>query len=186
MKLLIADDHVTVRRGIRQILKDALHGLEIDETDSASKTLKATLDKAYDIVLLDISFPDGNGLDVLRQIRCHNPQTRVLILSMYPEEQYARRALQLGASGYLTKGSPSHELVIAIQKVSVGGKYITQALAERLADEINEEVEKAPHETLSDREFQVLTRLGAGKSIKEIAAELSHSPSTVSSYPSWG
>jgi two-component system invasion response regulator UvrY len=184
MKVLIADDHAVVRRGVRQILEEAMLGLEVDETSSASETLKATLDKAYDIVLLDISFPDGSGLDVLHQIRSHKPHTRVLLLSMYPEVQYAQRALHSGASGYLTKDSAPDELVIAIQKVAVGGKYITQALAERLADGIGDAVEKAPHETLSDREFQVLTRLGGGKSIHEIAVELSLSPKTISTYRS--
>lgn len=184
MKVLIADDHAVVRRGVREILEEAPLGLFVDETASAGETLKAVRDKAYDIVLLDISFPDGSGLDVLRQIRANCPHTRVLLLSMYPEEQYAQRALRLGASGYLTKDSAPNELVNAIQKVAVGGKYITQALAERLADEISMQVEKAPHETLSDREFQVLTRLGAGKSIHAIATELSLSPKTVSTYRS--
>jgi DNA-binding NarL/FixJ family response regulator len=184
MKVLIADDHAVVRRGVRQILEEAPLGLFVDETASAGETLKAVRDNAYDIVLLDISFPDGSGLDVLRQIRALCPHTRVLLLSMYPEEQYAQRALHLGASGYLTKDSAPNELVIAIQKVAVGEKYITQALAERLADEIGMQVEKAPHEALSDREYQVLTRLGTGKSIHAIAAELSLSPKTVSTYRS--
>ena len=184
MRVLIADDHAVVRRGVREILEEAALGLSVDEAGSAAETFKATRDNAYDIILLDIYFPDGSGLDVLRQIRLHSPQTRVLLLSMYPEEQYAQRALRLGASGYLTKDSAPNELVIAIQKVAVGGKYITQALAERLADEIGEEVERSPHEALSDREFQVLTRLGTGKSIHEIAAELSLSPKTVSTYRS--
>jgi DNA-binding NarL/FixJ family response regulator len=184
MKVLIADDHAVVRRGVREILEEAPLGLFVDETASAGETLKAVRDKAYDIVLLDISFPDGSGLDVLRQIRAHCPHTRVLLLSMYPEEQYAQRALRLGASGYLTKDSAPNELVNAIQKVALGGKYITQALAERLADEISMQVEKAPYETLSDREFQVLTCLGAGKSIHAIATELSLSPKTVSTYRS--
>lgn len=182
MKVLIADDHAVVRRGVRQILEEAPLGLAVDEAGSARETLKAVLDKDYDIVLLDIAFPDGSGLDVLRQIRSHRPNTHVLLLSMYPEEQYAQRALRSGASGYLTKDSAPDELVFAIQKVIAGGKYITQALAERLADKVGSQVEKAPHETLSDREFQVLTRLGAGKSIGEIAAELSLSPKTVSTY----
>lgn len=184
MKVLIADDHAVVRRGVREILEEAPLGLFVDETASAGETLKAVRDNAYDIVLLDISFPDGSGLDVLRQIRANCPHTRVLLLSMYPEEQYAQRALRLGASGYLTKDSAPNELVNAIQKVAVGGKYITQALAERLADEISMQVEKEPYETLSDREFQVLTRLGAGKSIHAIATELSLSPKTVSTYRS--
>ena len=184
MRVLVADDHAIVRRGVREILEEAPLGLTVNEAGSAAETLKAVRDNTYDIILLDISFPDGSGLDVLRQIRAHSPQTRVLLLSMYPEEQYAQRALRSGASGYLTKDSAPSELVIAIQKISAGGKYITQALAEHLAEEIGDEVEKAPHETLSDREFQVLTHLGAGKSIHEIAAEFSLSPKTVSTYRS--
>jgi len=184
MKVLIADDHAVVRRGVREILEEAPLGLFVDEAGSAGETLKAVRDSVYDIVLLDIAFPDGSGLDVLRQIRLQCPRTRVLLLSMYPEEQYAQRALRLGASGYLTKDSAPNELVIAIQKVAVGGKYITQALAERLADELSEEAQKSPHETLSDREFQVLKHLGSGKSIHAIAAELSLSPKTVSTYRS--
>ena len=170
MRVLIADDHAVVRRGVREILEEAALGLSVDEAGSAAETLKATRDNAYDIILLDIYFPDGSGLDVLRQIRLHSPQTRVLLLSMYPEEQYAQRALRLGASGYLTKDSAPNELVIAIQKVAVGGKYITQALAERLADEIGEEVERSPHEALSDREFQVLTRLAPRRSARIVPA----------------
>ena len=184
MRVLVADDHAIVRRGVREILEEAPLGLTVNEAGSAAETLKAVRDNTYDIILLDISFPDGSGLDVLRQIRADSPQTRVLLLSMYPEEQYAQRALRSGASGYLTKDSAPNELVIAIQKIAVGGKYITQALAERLADEIGDEVGKAPHETLSNREFQVLTHLGAGKSIHEIAAEFSLSPKTVSTYRS--
>lgn len=184
MRVLIADDHSVVRRGVREILEEALHSLEVYEASSAAETLKVVREDVFDIVLLDISFPDGSGLDVLRQIHAFSPQIRVLLLSMYPEEQYAQRALRLGAVGYLTKDSAPNELVTAIQKVAVGGKYITQALAERLADEIGEEVEKSPQETLSNREFQVLTRLGAGRSIHEIAVELSLSPKTVSTYRS--
>jgi two-component system, NarL family, invasion response regulator UvrY len=184
MKVLIADDHAVVRRGVREILEEAPLGLAVDEAGSAAATLKAVRDTAYDFVLLDISFPDGNGLEVLRQIGIHSPQTRVLVLSMYPEVQYAQRALRSGACGYLTKDSTPTELVSAIQKVLAGGKYITQALAERLANEMGGEVEKASHEPLSDREFQVLIRLGRGSSIGEIATELSLSPKTVSTYHS--
>jgi DNA-binding NarL/FixJ family response regulator len=184
MRVLIADDHAVVRRGVREILEDAALGLCVDEASSAAETLKAARENAYEIVLLDISFPDGSGLDILRQIRNDSPQTNVLLLSMYPEEQYARRALRLGASGYLTKDSAPAELIIAIQKVIAGGKYITQALAERLADEIGYETENKTYKSLSDREFQVLTRLGAGLTIHAIAAELSLSPKTVSTYRS--
>jgi two-component system invasion response regulator UvrY len=184
MKVLIADDHAIVRRGVREILEELPLSLSVHEAGSASEALKAVRSNTYDIVLLDIVFPDGSGLDVLQQIHSHEPRTRVLLFSMYPEELYARRALQLGASCYLSKDSLPIELVIAVQKVIAGGKYITQALAERLADEVESQVEKAPHETLSNREFQVLILLGAGKSIHESAVELSLSPKTVSTYRS--
>jgi two-component system invasion response regulator UvrY len=184
MKVLIADDHAVVRRGVREIIEEARLDFEVDEANSASETMKVVRENAYDIVLLDISFPDGSGLDVLRHIHSHSPQTRVLLLSMYSEAQYAQRALRAGASGYLTKDGAPKELVTAIQKVAVGGKYITQSLAERLAQEIDASIKKAPHEMISDREFQVLTRLGAGKSNGEIAKELSLSPKTVSTYRS--
>ena len=184
MNVLIADDHAIVRRGVREILEEGWPGLGVDEAGSAGEALKAVQHNDYDLVLLDIVFPDGSGLDVLQQIRSQEPSTRVVLLSMHPEEQYARRALHLGASGYLTKESAPGELVNAIQKVMAGGRYITQALAERLADEIGMPDGKALHETLSDREFLVLTRLGAGRSIHEIAGELSLSPKTVSTYRS--
>lgn len=182
MRVLIADDHAVVRRGVREILEESQLGLTVDEAGSAHETAQVVNTHAYDIVLLDVHFPDGNGLDMLQQILAGRPQTRVLLFSMYPEEQYARRALRLGAAGYLTKDSASAELLAAIRKVAAGGRYITQSLAEHLADEVGSQGEKASHEILSDREFQVLIRLGAGKSIGEIAAELSLSPTTVSTY----
>jgi two-component system invasion response regulator UvrY len=184
MKVLIADDHAVVRRGVREILEESPLGLFIDEAGSAGEALKAIRDKAYDIVLLDIAFPDGSGLEVLHQMRLLCPQIRVLLFSMHPEAQYAQRALRLGASGYLTKDSAPEEMMNAINKVVAGGKYITQSLAEHLANEIDPQVEKTAYESLSDREFQVLTRLGGGKSIGEIAAELSLSPKTISTYRS--
>jgi two-component system invasion response regulator UvrY len=182
MQVLIADDHVVVRRGVREILEEAPLGAAVDEAGSAHETLKAIRDKAYEIVLLDIAFPDGSGLDVLREIRAQRPDTHVLLLSMYPEEQYAQRALRLGAAGYLTKDSTAAELISAIRTVIAGGKYISQSLAERLADEIGTETQQASHKTLSDREFQIMIHLAAGKSVGEIAAELGLSPKTISTY----
>ena len=129
MRVLIADDHAIVRRGVREILEESALGLAVDETASAGETLIAVRNKIYDIILLDISFPDGSGLDVLSQVRAFNPNTRILLLSMYPEKQYAQRALRLGACGYLTKESTSSELIDAIRKISGGGKYITQGIS---------------------------------------------------------
>jgi two-component system, NarL family, invasion response regulator UvrY len=182
--VLIADDHALLRRGVREILEEGGANIQISEASSAAETLKAILHANYDIALLDIAFPDGNGLDVLKEIHSHRPQMHILFLSMYPEAQYAQRALHLGASGYLAKNSAPDELMNAIQKVMAGGKYITPSLAEQLADEIGPDFEKPAHEKLSDREFRVLTALGAGKSISEIASELSLSPKTVSTYRS--
>jgi two-component system invasion response regulator UvrY len=182
IKILIADDHAVVRRGIRQILAEAPLDVSVDEAGSAGETMKAVKDNNYDIVLLDIAFADGSGLDVLRQIHAHKAQTRVLLLSMYPEEQYALRALRSGASGYLCKDSVADELIFAIQKVAAGGKYITPSLAERLADEINIDSIKSLHETLSEREYQIMACLAAGKSIGVIAEELALSPKTISTY----
>ena len=182
--VLIADDHALLRRGVREILEEGGMGIIVTEASSAAEALKAVLHNTYDIALLDIAFPDGNGLDVLKEIHSQRPQIRVLLLSMYPETQYAQRALHLGASGYLAKNSAPDELMNAIKKVMSGGKYITPALAEQLAQEISPDFEKPAHEKLSDREFRVLTALGTGKSIGEIATELSLSPKTVSTYRS--
>lgn len=182
--VLIADDHALLRRGVREILEEGGKDIFVSEVSSAAEALRAVLHHTYDIALLDIAFPDGNGLDVLKEIHSQRPQTRVLFLSAYPETQYAQRALHLGASGYLTKNSAPDELMSAVQKVMAGGKYITQSLAEQLAQKIGPDFEKPAHEKLSDREFRVLIALGAGKSIGEIAAELSLSPKTVSTYRS--
>lgn len=184
IRVLIADDHALLRRGVREILEEAGLNIFVSEAGSASEALKAVLHEAYDIALLDIAFPDGNGLDVLNEMHSQRPQTRILLLSMYPEAHYAQRALHLGASGYLAKNSAPDELMLAIQKVMDGGKYITPALAEQLAQEISRDFERPTHERLSDREFRVLIALGAGKSISQIATELSLSPKTVSTYRS--
>ena len=182
--VLIADDHALLRRGVREILEESGMGIVVSEASSAAEVLAAVLHHNYDIALLDIAFPDGNGLDVLTEIHTRKPEMRILFLSMYPEAQYARRALHVGASGYLAKNSAPDELMNAIQKVMAGGTYITLALAEQLAQEISPDFERPAHEKLSDREFRVLTALGAGKSISEIATDLSLSPKTVSTYRS--
>ena len=182
VKILIADDHAIVRRGVKDILEEMSAPVEIDEADSAQSAVKAALQGQYDILLLDISFPDGNGLDVLTQVHASSPGTRVLFLSMYPEEQYARRVLKAGAYGYLTKDSAPTELIAAIQRVIAGGKYVTLSLAERLADDLASPVAEALHEALSDREFQVMLGIARGKALSQIASELSLSPKTVSTY----
>jgi two-component system invasion response regulator UvrY len=182
IKVFVADDHAVVRRGVLQILEEAPDMVSVGEASTGREVLRAMRKHACDVLVLDISMPDGGGLEVLKQLQTLKPHLRVLILSMYPEKQYALRALKAGAAGYLTKESAPDELITAIRQVAEGGRYITQSLAEKLAAELKSDVEKEPHETLSDREYQVMTLLAAGKSATEIAAELSLSVKTVSTY----
>jgi two-component system invasion response regulator UvrY len=179
--ILIADDHAVVRRGVLQILAEAPE-MVADEASTGRDVLQAVRQDDFDVVLLDIALPDVSGLEVLKQLRSFKPDLQVLILSMYPEKQYAVRALKAGAAGYLTKESAPNELIAAIRQVSQGRKYVSQSLAEALAAELGGEIEKEPHENLSDREYQVMCLLAAGKTVSEIAAELSLSTKTVSTY----
>lgn len=182
IKILIADDHAIVRKGLVQILADNPDVIAVDEASDGQEALVKVNGGDFDLVLLDISMPGRGGLDVLKELKTRNPRLPVLILSMHPEEQYAVRALRSGASGYLTKGSASEELVNAIRKVLSGGKYISSSLAEKLADALNIHTEKKLHETLSNREYQVLRMVGAGKTATEIAAEMSLSVKTISTF----
>jgi two-component system invasion response regulator UvrY len=182
IKVLVADDHAVVRRGLVQILTEASDMVVVGEASTGREVLQAVRKHDYDVLVLDIAMPEGGGLEVLQQLQTLKPDLRVLILSMYPERQYAVRALKTGAAGYLTKESVPDELIAAIRKVARGGKYVSQSLAEQLASELRGEVEKEPHETLSDREYQVMTLLAAGESIADIATELSLSVKTVSTY----
>lgn len=181
-RVLIADDHEVVRRGLKQIISETEDLLVAGEASKGPEALEKVLSEEYDVVLLDISMPGMSGLDVLRQIREEKPKLPVLILTMYPEEQFATRALQAGASGYLTKESASTELISAIRKIRSGGKYISASLAERLADVVDSTLTRPAHESLSDREFQVLRMISGGKTVSEIADELSLSVKTVSTY----
>jgi two-component system invasion response regulator UvrY len=183
-KILIVDDHFVVRRGLKEILAESMDEVKIDEASSGGEALQAVQKTDYDVTLLDLALPDQNGLEVMKQLLQHKPGVRVLILSMYPEDQYATRALRAGAAGYLSKASVPDELAGAVRKVIQGGKYISASLAERLAGELGSDAERAPHEALSDREFQVLRRLGAGKTPTEISVELHLSIKTISTYRS--
>jgi DNA-binding NarL/FixJ family response regulator len=178
------DDHRIVLRGIEEIL---LKTPDIRVTGDAF-TGREALDRIgrdeFDIVLLDISMPDRNGLEVLRLIKERKPRLPVLILSMHPEEQYALRALRAGASGYLTKESALEELIDAIRRVAQGRKYVSASLGEKLAFELEADAGRPLHEQLSDREFQVMRMIGAGRRNKEIAATLFMSPKTVTTYKS--
>ena len=182
ISILIADDHTVVRRGVLQILAEAPDMVATGEASTGGEVLQAVRQNDFDVVLLDIALPDISGLEILKQLRSLKPDLQVLILSMYPERQYAIRALKAGAAGYLTKESAPAELIAAIRQVSQGRKYVTQSLAEKLAAELGGEVEQEPHETLSDREYQVMCLLASGKSVTEIATELSLSIKTVSTY----
>jgi two-component system invasion response regulator UvrY len=182
IRALIADDHAVVRQGLKQILGDTPEMVVAGEATTGQEVLDKIRAETWDVVVLDISMPDRSGLDVLKQLRSERPKLPVLVLSMHSEDQYAVRVLKAGASGYLTKDSAPDELVKAIRKVVSGGTYVSSFLAEKLAFEIGTDTSRLPHETLSDREFQVLRLIAAGNSVTEIAAELYLSPKTVSTY----
>ena len=182
IKILIADDHAIVREGLKQIVADTSDMIVTAEASDGHEVLALLSKNNYDVVVLDMAMPGLTGLDILKQIKRETPKLPVLILSVHPEEQYAVRSLKAGASGYLTKESAPDELITAIRKVSMGGKYITSSLAEKLAFELEVDTEKPPHKTLSDREFQVMCMIAKGRTIKNIAEELFLSPKTVSTY----
>ena len=184
IKILIADDHAIVREGLKQIVADTSDMIVTAEASDGHEVLALLSKNNYDVVVLDMAMPGLTGLDILKQIKRETPKLPVLILSVHPEEQYAVRSLKAGASGYLTKESAPDELITAIRKVSMGGKYITSSLAEKLAFELEVDAEKPPHKTLSDREFQVMCMIAKGRTIKNIAEELFLSPKTVSTYRS--
>lgn len=182
IRVLVADDHAVVRRGVVQILDEAPDLIAAGEASTGRQVLQQVQENDYDVLVLDIGMPDGSGLEVLHQLRTLRPELRVLILSMYPERQYALRALKAGAAGYLTKESAPDELTAAVRRIAGGGKYITQSLAEELTAALVGETEKHPEEILSDREFQVVCMLAEGKTIAGIAEELSLSVKTISTY----
>ncbi len=182
--ILIVDDHAVVRAGLRQIISGVSGITAVDEADDAREALSKIQKNVYSVVVLDISMPGKSGLDVLKEIRDEHPKLPVLMLSMYPEDQYAMRALRSGASGYMTKDSPPAELITAIRTVAAGRKYISSDLAERLAYNLNADMKKEPHEILSDREYQVLCMIASGKTLTDIGDQLSLSVKTISTYRS--
>lgn len=184
MRILIADDHPIFRNGLRHLIAEENDMVVADEAENGKRVLDLLQGNQYDVVLLDLDMPVISGLDVLTRIKELYPNLPVLILSFYPEEQYALRALKLGSSGYLTKDSAAEELVLAIHRVVAGKKYITASVAEKMSLLLDEEVESRPHERLSDREYQVMLKLAKGKSTMEIAGDLNLSPKTVSTYKS--
>jgi len=184
LKILIADDHAIVREGLKQILVEIDDIIVAGEASDGNQALERVREEAYDLVLLDISMPGMSGLDVLKQMKTERPDLPVLMLSIYPEEQYAVRTLKAGASGYLTKQSAPEELIAAIRKVYKGGKYVSASLAEKLAMFLDADISRPVHELLSDREYQVVVMIASGKTVSEIAAELSLSVKTISTHRS--
>ncbi|HYY93141.1 MAG TPA: response regulator transcription factor [Pyrinomonadaceae bacterium] len=182
MRVLIADDHAVVRRGLTQLLAEEYPALSVGEARDASEVLQLARAQDWDIIILDISMPGRSGLEVLKELRQARPKVPVLVLTSHPEEQYALRVLKAGAGGYMTKeGAPEH-LIEAVRRVAAGGRYIGPKLAELLAANVGVDAERPPHESLSDREYLVLCLIGSGKTVGEIAAELSLSVKTVSTY----
>lgn len=182
IRVFIVDDHVIVRQGLRRIMEDA-DGIEVvGDVSNGVEALKQSGKLKWDVMLLDISMPVKSGGDTLKQLMAENKKARVLILSMYSEDQYAVRLMKAGASGYLTKDVASEQLVGAIRKVAAGGKYISPTLAELLLMEVNSDSGKPLHACLSDREYQVFRLLGSGKKVSEIAEALSLSVKTISTY----
>jgi len=182
IKVFIADDHAVVREGIKHIFSEAPEIHVAGEASNGQEVLETIWEKNYDLLLLDIAMPGRDGLEVLKEVKMQKPKLPVLILSMFPEEQYALRALKSGASGYLTKDSIPNELLKAVRKVLRGGIYISSSFSEKLLTDLASDIKKPLHEMLSDREFQIMRMIAKGKTINEIADELSLSAKTVYTY----
>jgi two-component system, NarL family, invasion response regulator UvrY len=184
IRVFIADDHAIVREGLKQILTEQRDIIVAGEAETGLDAIKLFRKSRCNVLLLDISLPDRNGIEVLKQIKDEKPDLAVLMLSMHREDQYAIRALKAGASGYMTKQSAPRELVTAIRQVAGGQRYVSAQLAQVLAAQVGDGFDKPPHESLSDREYQTLTMIASGKTVSEIAKELSLSVKTVSEYRS--
>jgi DNA-binding NarL/FixJ family response regulator len=184
IQVLLADDHAIVRKGLKQIILEEYPSATVGEVGDVESLVVEIIKKNWDVIICDISMPGRSGLEALKQIREIKPHIPVLMMSMYSEEQYAVRVIKGGASGYLTKDKIHDELIKAIKTVQMGRKYITPSVAERLVDILNNPVEKAPHELLSNREFDVLKLLAQGKAVTVIATQLNLSTTTVSTYRS--
>jgi DNA-binding NarL/FixJ family response regulator len=182
MRILIVDDHAVVRQGLKLILADHFKKAVFGEARNAREALQRVGRESWNVVILDITMPGRSGLEVLKEIKQFRPALPVLVLSMHPEDQFAVRILKAGAAGYLTKESAAEELVGAIEKVMSGGRYVSAELGERMAFYLDMDLQKAPHERLSDREFQILRMIASGKTVGAIAEDLSLSVSTVSTY----
>lgn len=182
MKILIADDHAVVRQGLQLILAKEFRQTTFGEANDTNALVEQMKKEKWDLLIMDLSMPGGSGLNTLKEIKHNHPHTPILVLSMYPEDQYAVRTLKAGASGYLTKESASEELVNATQKILRGGKYINASVAENLLLQLGNEDGRPPHELLSDREYQVLCMIASGKEVGQIATDLTLSVKTISTY----
>ena len=182
LSILVADDHYLIRKGLRQLLEENLPTLRVDESGDGPGTLEQARARRYDVVVLDISMPGKDGLDLIRDLKDIDPSTHILILSIQPEEQYALRAFRLGASGCLNKAGDPAELVEAVKSVVAGRRYLSPRAQELLLDDVAGAGTEQPHERLSDREYQVFRLLASGKTISEISALLALSVKTVSTY----
>jgi two-component system, NarL family, invasion response regulator UvrY len=184
IRVLLADDHAIVRTGLREILEETGDITAAGEASNGQEVLARVREHDYDVVVLDMSMPGRSGIELIRQVKSEKPKLRILVLSMHSEEQYAVRTLKAGASGYLTKESAADELVAAIRRIAAGGAYVTPETAQRLALDLGATSEAPPHTLLSDREFQVLQMIAGGKSVTEIARQLTLSVKTVSTHKS--
>jgi DNA-binding NarL/FixJ family response regulator len=184
IRILVADDHPVVRQGLKQIVAGTTDIFVVDEAATGQEVLDKVRSNYFDVVLLDITMPGASGLDILKQLRSERPELAILILSMHSEEQYAARVLRAGASGYLAKESAPDELVAAVRKISLGGKYVSPSLAEKLASDLAVDTQEPLHQTLSDREYETMRLIASGKTTAEIAEQLSLSPKTISTYRS--
>lgn len=182
IKVLIADDHAVVRRGLRQILSETSDILVAGEASAVQEVRELVREQRWDVVVLDITMPGGSGLDLLTELRRLSPSPRVLVLTVYPEAQYAVRAIRAGAAGFLTKESAPEQLIAAVRKVAVGGRYVSNELAEALASLVAGEAQGPPHERITDREFEVFKMLAAGRTVSQVAQELALSVKTVSTH----
>jgi two-component system invasion response regulator UvrY len=180
--VLIVDDHAIVRRGLRALLADEFRGAAFGEAPDARRAVEQLRKTHWDLALLDITLPGKSGLDLLKELKAEWPMLPVLVLSGHAEDQFAVRALKAGAGGYMTKDSAPEELTRAVHKILAGGRYVSPALAEKLAFGVTRDLSRTPHEMLSDREYEVMYRIGSGKTVTEIAGELSLSAKTISTY----
>ncbi len=181
-RILIVDDHEIVRRGVRHMLAEAFVEADFGEAANLPQARELLSQQPWDLVLLDVTLPGGSGLELIERVRQQCPTAAVLVLSAYPEEEFAVRAFKLGAAGYLTKASLADEMVSAVQKVLGGGRYVSAALAERLAAALGSAAPAAPHESLSARELEVLRQVASGRTIKAIAQQMQLSEKTVATY----